>query len=213
MTISKYAQKEEEDCFNSARIRAKQIDDWLFNEYPPTEEDFPTEMKYIQTPSDKKDERLLRQLLTGNATNEQADAIMKNTFSDLIKWTLEDVTEHLVHVFNFTPGEVDLLIERYPMHIPTHTQTMRRQAPMPTFKKNSERVINYAQNLWKARKELNETKKLLSTTALSQDDYPNQKAFDSAVAERLNINSAFVDINKYIDAQLENAHQYIQGGG
>ena len=26
-------------------------------------------------------------------------------------------------------------------------------------------------------------------------------------------NSAFVDINKYIDGQLENAHQYIQGGG
>ena len=29
----------------------------------------------------------------------------------------------------------------------------------------------------------------------------------------MDVNSAFVDINKYIDGQLENAHQYIQGGG
>ena len=81
-------------------------------------------MTYVQTDSDKKDERLLRQLLTGTPTNEQVEAIMTNTFSDLIKWTLEDVTHHLIHVFNFTPGEVDLLIERYPMHIPTNTQTI-----------------------------------------------------------------------------------------
>jgi len=169
-------------------------------------------MKYVQTDSDKKDERLLRQLLTGKPTNEQVEAIMTNTFSDLIKWTLEDVTHHLIHVFNFTPGEVDLLIERYPMHIPTNTQTVKKPAPFPSFKKNSERVIKYAQDLWKARKELNETKKLLSTTALRPTDYPDEEAYDAAIAERLNINSAFVDINKYIDGQLENAHQYIQGG-
>jgi hypothetical protein len=168
---------------------------------------------YIQTDSDKKDERLLRQLLTGTHTSEQVNSIMKNTFSDLIKWTLEDVTDHLIHVFNFTPGEVDLLTERYPMHIPTNTTTIRRPAPMPTFKKNSERVVKYAHDLWKARKELNETKKLLSTTVLSKTDYTSQESFDAAMAERLNVNSAFVDINKYIDAQLENAHQYIQGGG
>ena len=170
-------------------------------------------MTYVQTDSDKKDERLLRQLLTGTPTNEQVEAIMTNTFSDLIKWTLEDVTEHLIHVFNFTPGEVDLLIERYPMHIPTNTETIRRPAPMPTFKQNSERVVKYAQDLWKARKELNETKKLLSTTALKVKDYSSADAYEIAMAERLNINSAFVDINKYIDSQLENAHQYIQGGG
>ena len=41
----------------------------------------------------------------------------------------------------------------------------------------------------------------------------DEAAYDAAMAERLNINSAFVDINKYIDGQLENAHQYIQGGG
>jgi len=170
-------------------------------------------MKYVQTDSDKKDERLLRQLLTGKPTNEQVETIMKNTFSDLIKWSLEDVTEHLTHVFNFTPGEVDLLVERYPMHIPTNTTTNRRPAPMPTFNHNSERVVKYAQDLWKARKELNETKKLLSTTILKPSDYANQDSYDDAMTERLNVNSAFVDINKYIDAQLENAHQYIQGGG
>jgi len=84
---------------------------------------------------------------------------------------------------------------------------------MPTFNHNSERVVKYAQDLWKVRKELNETKKLLSTTALKVKDYSSADAYEIAMAERLNINSAFVDINKYIDSQLENAHQYIQGGG
>ena len=82
------------------------------------------------------------------------------------------------------------------MHIPTNTQTVKRPAPFPTFKKNSERVIKYAQDLWKARKELNETKKLLSTTALRPTDYPDEAAYDAAMAERLNINSAFVNIEK-----------------
>ena len=80
-------------------------------------------MTYVQTDSDKKDERLLRQLLTGQPTNEQVEAIMTNTFSDLIKWTLEDVTHHLIHVFNFTPGEVDLLITLSNAHSYQHTDS------------------------------------------------------------------------------------------
>ena len=90
---------------------------------------------------------------------------------------------------------------------------MRRSAALPVFTKNSERVKEFTENLWKARKTLNDGKKLLSKTPIYREDYENQEDYDFASAERLNVNAAFVDINRWIDSQLENAHSFIQGKG
>ncbi len=170
-------------------------------------------MKYINTKEHKQDERLLRTLLKANVSNREAEAVLQHIFSDLVKWTLEDVIIHLTQVFNFTPIEVDLLIERYPAHIPTVREIMRRSAALPVFTQNSERVKEFTENLWKARKTLNDGKKLLSKTPIYREDYENQEDYDFASAERLNVNAAFVDINRWIDSQLENAHSFIQGKG
>ena len=51
-------------------------------------------MTYLQSASDKADERLLRSLLNEDATSEQAKRIFTRVFSDLIKWSTEDIEEH-----------------------------------------------------------------------------------------------------------------------
>ena len=63
-------------------------------------------MTYFQSASDKADERLLRSLLNDDATPMQAKRIFARVFSDLIKWSTEDIEEHLAYAFNFRPIEI-----------------------------------------------------------------------------------------------------------
>ena len=67
-------------------------------------------MSYIQSPIDKADEALLRRLLTERISEEDANKIITHVFSDLIKWTMEDVVIHLTEIFNFTKEEVEYLV-------------------------------------------------------------------------------------------------------
>ena len=47
-------------------------------------------MSYIQTQTDKEDEKLLRKLLSEKMPEKDADKIISHVFSNLIKWTYED---------------------------------------------------------------------------------------------------------------------------
>ena len=63
-------------------------------------------MSYIQTQTDKEDEKLLRKLLSEKMPEKDADKIISHVFSNLIKWTYEDAVLHLTQVFNLLKKNV-----------------------------------------------------------------------------------------------------------
>jgi hypothetical protein len=168
---------------------------------------------HTQTKEDKEDAKRLQSLLNPGTSNKHAEKVLKETFSELIRWTLEDIQDHLTEVFKFTPIQVDYIIDKYSQYIPTHRDSMNLPAPLPVFKRNTEQPKKLAENYWNAKKLLKEAKKLLSQPIIYPENYSNDIDFELAKTERTNINSAFVDIDKFINIQIENAHQYIQGGG
>jgi hypothetical protein len=121
---------------------------------------------HTQTKEDKEDAKRLQSLLNPGTSNKHAEKVLKETFSELIRW-----------------------------------------------KRNTEQPKKLAENYWNAKKLLKEAKKLLSQPIIYPENYSNDIDFELAKTERTNINSAFVDIDKFINIQIENAHQYIQGGG
>ena len=166
-------------------------------------------MSYIQSPIDKADEALLRRLLTERISEEDANKIITHVFSDLIKWTMEDVVIHLTEIFNFTKEECDQLLNSYNIDFLTTDTTTQPMPdnPQPNYNLSSQSaewdLQTYQTDLWNARKLIQESKKLLSKCALFPDDYKNQDEFNVALNKRLDLNSWYVNINKYIDEHIE----------
>ena len=164
-------------------------------------------MSYRQTEGDKSDEKLLRRLLSEKMPEKDAKKIINHVFSDLIKWTYEDAVFHLTQIFNFTDEESDQLIKEYDILSSTTKEVIMN--PPPSFEATAPRDVNdYKANLWQARKLLVEAKKLISATALTPRDYTDQKDFEEAIVQRMELQSNFVNINKYIDDHLTFAKNY-----
>ena len=168
-------------------------------------------MSYRQTESDKLDEKLLRRLLSEKMPDKDAKKIINHVFSDLIKWTYEDAVFHLTQIFNFTDEESDRLIKEYDILTSTTKEVIMN--PPPSFEATAPRDVNdYKANLWQARKLLVEAKKLISATALTPRDYTDQKDFEEAIVQRMELQVNFVNINKYIDDHLTFAKNYTPPG-
>ena len=168
-------------------------------------------MSYRQTESDKSDEKLLRRLLSEKMPDKDAKKIINHVFSDLIKWTYEDAVFHLTQIFNFTDEESDQLIKEYDILTSATKEVIMN--PPPSFEATAPRDVNdYKSNLWQARKLLLEAKKLISATALTPRDYHNQKDFEEAIVQRMELQVNFVNINKYIDDHLTFAKNYTPPG-
>tara|TARA_A100001515_G_C4533634_1_gene197763 strand:- start:330 stop:845 length:516 start_codon:yes stop_codon:yes gene_type:complete len=166
-------------------------------------------MNYVQTQTDKEDEKLLKKLLSEKIPEKDAKKIINNVFSDLIKWTYEDVVLHLTQVFNFTEQESNQLIKDYDI-ISFATTKEVIMNPAPNFNATAPNdVKDYSANLWQARKCLSDANKLINATALTPKDYPNQSDFQDAALHRLHLQEHFVSINKYIDEHLDFAKHYI----
>jgi hypothetical protein len=71
-------------------------------------------------------------------------------------------------------------------------------------------VISYSQDLWHARGKLTEAKKLLSKNKLTKKHYKTVDEYNKAISEAANIESAFLEICKFIDKERENAHLHMQ---
>ena len=67
---------------------------------------------YVQTKTDKEDAKLLRKLLTDDLSEQEQIKIIRHVFSDLIKWSYDDLVIHLTQVFNFTDDECSQLIHQ-----------------------------------------------------------------------------------------------------
>lgn len=158
----------------------------------------------------KEEELLLRSLLTGSPSSARAKEILNLTFTPFVRWTMEDVHTHLKDVYNFTNQEAETIIENYPIAIPIQAEIFSYDPPLPKFPFNDEKVIAYAQALWNARHKFTETKKELSKNELTREHYQTEEDFNKAISERANIQTAFLQICKFIDKELENAHTYIQ---
>ncbi len=158
----------------------------------------------------KEEELLLRSLLTGSPSSARAQEILNLTFTPFVKWTMEDVHDQLKQVYNFTTQEAETIIENYPIAIPTQTEVLSRTPPLPTFTPNDEKVLSYSQDLWNARSKLTEAKKLLSKNKLTKKHYKTVDEYNKAISEAANIESAFLEICKFIDKERENAHLHMQ---
>ena len=62
---------------------------------------------YVQTKTDKEDAKLLRKLLTDDLSEQEQIKIIRHVFSDLIKWSYDDLVIHLTQVFNFTDDAIE----------------------------------------------------------------------------------------------------------
>ena len=165
-------------------------------------------MSYIQTQTDKEDEKLLRKLLSEKMPEKDADKIISHVFSNLIKWTYEDAVLHLTQVFNFTEEECNRLIKEYDILSSTTKEVIMN--PPPNFNATAPNdVKDYSANLWQARKCLSDAKKLINATALTPRDYENDDDFHEALLHRLHIAEHFISINKYIDEHLDFAKTHI----
>jgi len=83
----------------------------------------------------------------------------------------------------------------------------------PSFEATAPRDLDdYKSNLWQARKILVNAKKLISATALTRRDYPNQIAFEDAVVRRAELQANFLNITKYIDDHLAFVKNHTQPG-
>ncbi len=163
---------------------------------------------YIQTESDKSDEKLLRKLLTDDLPDEEQIKIIRHVFSDLIKWTYEDLVIHLTQIFNFTNEECSQLLDRYPILSATTTEVITMKAP--NYNATAPKDVSaITENLWQARKLVVDAKKLISATALTPGDYDSQEDFQDALVERLELQKNFLIINKFLDNQINFAQPHI----
>ena len=163
---------------------------------------------YVQTKTDKEDAKLLRKLLTDDLSKQEQTRIIRHVFSDLIKWTYEDLVIHLTQVFNFTDDECSQLIHQYPILSASTTEVITMTAPNYNATTPKD-VTDLTANLWQARRLLVDAKRLISATALTPGDYDSQNDFDDAVLERLEVAKNFLLINKFIDDQINFAQPHI----
>tara|TARA_S200000501_G_scaffold373053_1_gene419362 strand:+ start:226 stop:840 length:615 start_codon:yes stop_codon:yes gene_type:complete len=163
---------------------------------------------YKQTESDRLDEKLLRSLLTDDLSEQEQIKIIRHVFSDLIKWTYDDLVVHLTQVFNFTNEECSQLIHQYPILSASTTEVITMTAPNYNATAPKD-VTDLTANLWQARKLLVDAKKLISATALTPGDYDSQEDFQEAILERLEVQKNFLIINKFLDNQINFAQPYV----
>ena len=163
---------------------------------------------YVQTKTDKEDAKLLRKLLTDDLSEQEQSKIIRHVFSDLIKWTYDDLVIHLTQVFNFTDDECSQLIHQYPILSASTTEVITMTAPNYNATTPKD-VTDLTANLWQARRLLVDAKRLISATALTPGDYDSQNDFDDAVLERLEVAKNFLLINKFIDDQINFAQPHI----
>ena len=166
-------------------------------------------MSYVQTQTDKEEEKLLRRLLSEKMPEKDSKKIISNVFSNLIRWTYEDVVLHLTQVFNFTDQESNQLINDYDI-VTSATTAEVIMHPTPTFNATSPNdVKDYSVNLWHARKHMSDALKLIDATALTPRDYKTEDDFQDALIQRLELQENFLQINKYIDEHLEFAKGHV----
>ena len=163
---------------------------------------------YVQTKTDKEDAKLLRKLLTDDLSEQEQIKIIRHVFSDLIKWSYDDLVIHLTQVFNFTDDECSQLIHQYPILSAPSTEVITMTAPNYNATTPKD-VTDLTANLWQARRLLVDAKRLISATALTPGDYDSQEDFDDAVLERLEIQKNFLLINKFLDNQINFAQPHI----
>ena len=167
-------------------------------------------MNYKENRDELKQEKAkLRSLLTGHPSTAEAQEILNLTFTPFVNWNLEEVNLHLKHVYDFTQKEAETIIENYPIGIPTQREVLSRNPPLPTFN-DKKKVTNYSQDLFQARGKLSEAKKILSKNRLTKKDYKTEEEYMKAISESANIETCFLEINRFIDKERENAHTYIQ---
>ena len=165
-------------------------------------------MSYRQTDSDKSDEKLLRRLLSEEMSHKDSHEIISHVFSNLIKWTYDDLVVHLTQIFNFTNEECSQLIHQYPILSASTTEVITMTAPNYNATAPKD-VTDLTANLWQARKLLVDAKKLISATALTPGDYDSQEDFQEAILERLEVQKNFLIINKFLDNQINFAQPYV----
>ena len=158
-------------------------------------------MSYVQTKTDKEDAALLRKLLTDDLPEQEQIKIIRHVFSDLIKWTYDDLVVHLTQVFDFTNEECSQLIHQYPILSASTTEVITMNAPNYNATAPKD-VSDLVTNFWNARKLLQDAARLISATALTPKDFPTQQDFDESVLQRLEIQKSFLSINRFIDDQI-----------
>ena len=143
---------------------------------------------YVQTKTDKEDAKLLRKLLTDDLSEQEQIKIIRHVFSDLIKWSYDDLVIHLTQVFNFTDDECSQLIHQYPILSTSTTEVITMTAPNYNATTPKD-VTDLTANLWQARRLLVDAKRLISATALTPGDFDSQEDFEDNVitAETFNI--------------------------
>ena len=163
---------------------------------------------YVQTKTDKEDAKLLRKLLTDDLSEQEQMKIIRHVFSDLIKWSYDDLVIHLTQVFNFTDDECSQLIHQYPILSTSTTEVIKMTAPNYNATTPKD-VTDLTANLWQARRLLVDAKRLISATALTPGDFDSQEDFDDNVLERLEVQKNFLLINKFLDNQINFAQPHI----
>ena len=167
-------------------------------------------MTYKENQEELKHEKAkLRSLLTGHPSSAEAQEILRLTFTPFINWDRESINLHLKHVYDFTQKESETIIENYPIDIPTQREVLSHDPPLPIFS-DKKKVTNYSQDLFQARGKLSEAKKILSKNRLTRNDYKTEEDYMKAISERANTEASFLEINRFIDKERENAHTYIQ---
>ena len=163
---------------------------------------------YVQTKTDKEDAKLLRKLLTDDLSEQEQIKIIRHVFSDLIKWSYDDLVIHLTQVFNFTDDECSQLIHQYPILSTSTTEVIKMTAPNYNATTPKD-VTDLTANLWQARRLLVDAKRLISATALTPGDFDSQEDFEDNVLERLEVQKNFLLINKFLDNQINFAQPHI----
>ena len=163
---------------------------------------------YVQTKTDKEDAKLLRKLLTDDLSEHEQIKIIRHVFSDLIKWTYDDLVIHLTQIFNFNDDECSQLIHQYPILATSTTEVITMKPPNYNATAPKD-VTDLTANLWQARKLLVDAKRLISATALTPGDYDSQDDFEEAILERLEVQKNFLAINRFLDNQINFAQPHI----
>ena len=167
-------------------------------------------MTYFQSTSDKADERLLRSLLNDDATPMQAKRIFARVFSDLIKWSTEDIEEHLAYAFNFRPIEIEHLFNKFTHELPTQTNLDLTYRAFPNFDHDPNRAKEYGTHCEDAKHLLNKVKQSLSTTTLFPGDFHSLEDWDKFIKERQKWNVLISEFSTYIDEHRQSALKIAQ---
>ena len=148
-------------------------------------------MNHIQTQEDKRDARLLRQLLDKDVSDEKAKMIWQHVFSDVAIWSLPEIRQNLAEVLGFNPTEIDKLETKYQTLIPINAEPPKMLSPLPTFTSNDSRVTKMINNYWDAVDHLKKAKASLSKVQLEEKDFENKEAFESIISDFANVDSMF----------------------